>query len=180
MEAVLDSIKDWLLNKREYFIAFARADSRLEGWFKAELLLLFPKLVESGLLDRFERECNINTLFGRRQVDFCLSMQGEINYCEVKALCISQAAGTPRNLAFYLRDDHLGLIKDFKKLDAISGNNKWVFGFVYPNPGATQWRTAVKLVPDSLKHWQCLTSPEDFPEYLFISVWRSQATSSQE
>lgn len=31
-----------------------------------------------------------------------------------------QAAGTPRNLHFYFRDDHVGLIKDFKKLDELS------------------------------------------------------------
>lgn len=180
MEAILGSIKEWFLSKRNYFIAFAQADSRLEGWFKAELLLLLPKLRQKRLLDRFDREYNINTPFGRKRIDFRLLAQGEINYCEVKALCISQAAGTPRNLAFYLRDDHLGLIKDFKKLDTVPGGNKWVLGFVYPNPGASEWSVAVESLPDSLNHWICSTRPESYPEYLFISIWRSQATTGQQ
>jgi hypothetical protein len=175
MEAILESIRDWFLAKQDYFIAFAEADSRLEGWFKAELLLLFPKLVQAGLLDSFDREYKVNTLSGRKQIDFRLIAKGEINYCEAKAMCVSQAAGTPRNLAFYFRDDHLGLIKDFKKLDAIPSGNKWVLGFVYPNPGRSQWSMAVESLPNSLKHWRCSTSPENYPEYLFISIWRSQA-----
>ncbi|MBA7483955.1 hypothetical protein ES707_19472 [subsurface metagenome] len=176
MEAVLESISNWFLVKQDYFIAFAEADSRLEGWFKAELLLLFPKLMKVGLLDEFDREYNVKTLLGRKQIDFRLLAQGEINYCEVKALCISQAAGTPRNLAFYFRNDHIGLIK---KLDALPSGTRWVLGFVYPNPGAFQWSTVVESLPDSLNHWRCLTSPGNYPEYLFISIWRSQATTGQ-
>lgn len=176
MEAVLEFIKDWFLAKRDYFVAFARSDSRLEGWFKAELLLLFPKLMQHRLLENFNREYNVNTPHGRKQIDFRLLIKGEINYCEIKALCISQAAGTPRNLAFYFKDDHLGLIKDFKKLDAILDSNKWVLGFIYPNPGKSQWSAAVELLPNNLKHWHCLTNPENYPEYLFISVWRSLVT----
>lgn len=180
MEVILESIRDWFLAKRDYFIAFAEADSRLEGWFKAELLLLFPKLIQRRLLDNFDREYNVNVLPGRKQIDFRLITRGEIHFCEVKAMCISQAAGTPRNLAFYLRDDHVGLIKDFKKLDAIPDGIKWVLGFVYPNPGVTRWSEAVESLAVSLKHWRCLTNPEEYPEYLFISVWRSQVTTGSQ
>lgn len=38
---------------------FAAADSRVEGWFKAELLTLFTCLWESGVIEWFEREANI-------------------------------------------------------------------------------------------------------------------------
>lgn len=174
MEAVLESIKDWFLDRSDYFNAFIDADSRLEGWFKAELLLLLPKLVGKGLLERFERECNISTPTGRKQIDFCLSIQGGTHYCELKAMCISQAAGTPRSLKFYFQDNHVGLIRDFKKVDGIPGNNKWVLGFVYPNPGVTKWEYVIESVPDIYKHWQCETSPKDFPEYLFICLWKSR------
>jgi len=172
METILEPIKNWFLNKRDYFITFAKADSRLESWFKAELILLLPKLVESGLLEDFGRECKVSTSAGRKQVDFSLTVRGELHYCELKAMCISQAAGTPRNLGFYFRDDNVGLIKDFKKLDTIPGCNKWVLGFVYPNPGLSHWVDAANFLPDSLKHWQCVTKPKDFPNYLFISVWK--------
>lgn len=178
MEAILESIRDWFLAKRNYLVAFAEADSRLEGWFKGELLLLFPKLVHDKLLDKFNREYNVITPSRRKQIDFRLITGGEINLCEVKALCVSQAAGTSRNPAFYLRDDNVGLIKDFRKLDAIPGGSKWVLGFVYPNPGVTRWSVAVESLPHSLKHWQCTTSPDDYPEYLFISVWRPQVTTA--
>lgn len=173
MEAILESIKNWFLSKKEYFTAFAKADSRLEGWFKGELMLLLPKLEESRLLEEFVRECKVSTPAGRKQVDFSLTLQGELHYCELKAMCISQAAGTPRNLKFYFQDDDVGLVKDFKKLDTIPGYNKWVWGFVYPNPGSSHWADAVKLLPSHLKHWQCITKPTDFPDYLFISAWKS-------
>lgn len=94
MEAVLQPIKDWFLDKQVYFKAFAKADSRLEGWFKAELILLLSNLAETGLLENFERECKVNTPAGRKQVDFSITVQGESHYFELKAMCISQAAGT--------------------------------------------------------------------------------------
>ena len=178
MEAVLKSIKDWFLGKRDYFNAFAKADSRLEGWLKVELILLLPNLVKTGLLENFERECRVTTPAGRKQVDFSLTARGELHYCELKAMCISQAAGTPRDLKFYFRDDQVGLIKDFKKLDIIPSDNKWVLGLVYPNPGLSQWADAVESLPDSLKHWQCRTRPDSFPEYLFVSVWKPKPTSN--
>ncbi|HRJ41777.1 MAG: hypothetical protein KJZ86_18365, partial [Caldilineaceae bacterium] len=43
MEILLSHISEWFLNKREHFAAFAQADSRIEGWFKAELLVLFNR-----------------------------------------------------------------------------------------------------------------------------------------
>jgi hypothetical protein len=180
MEAILESIRDWFLAKQDYFTAFAEADSRLEGWFKAELLLLFPKLVQNKLLDEFYREYGVKTPSGQKKIDFCLVTREGINFCEVKAMCVSQAAGTPRNLAFYLRDDNVGLIQDFKKLDAIPSGNKWVLGFVYPNPGKTQWSVVAEFLPVSLQHWQCTTNPEDYPDYFFVSVWRSQVTTGSQ
>jgi len=41
MEVLLPHISRWFLDKHEHFTAFAQADSRIEGWFKAELLVLF-------------------------------------------------------------------------------------------------------------------------------------------
>ena len=45
MEVLLPHISKWFLDKQEHFTAFAQADSRIEGWFKAELLVLFNRLV---------------------------------------------------------------------------------------------------------------------------------------
>ncbi len=125
MDVLVPHIRDWFLAKREYFVAFAEADSRIEGWFKAELIMLLNLLKQEGKIDRFEREYSLPGKAGQRnQIDFRLHHQGQAHLCELKALCISQAGGTPRNLHFYFREDHVGIIKDMKKLDELPGHEK--------------------------------------------------------
>jgi hypothetical protein len=176
MKSLLPHICDWFLPKEEYFIAFANADSRIEGWFKAEMIILLNGLLQQGHIDGFQRELNIPTPNGskqRSQIDFRIVLKGQGNLCELKALCISQAAGTRRNLQFYFRDDHVGIVKDFKKLDELpSKDNKWVLGFVYPSPNPAEWSKTVKSLADDLKHWECVTKPQDFPKYAFVALWR--------
>ncbi len=178
MKSLLPSVCDWFFPKKEYFVAFADVDSRIEGWFKAEMIVLLKRLKQQHIVDEFQREFNISAPNGssqRNQIDFRISLQGQTNLCELKALCISQAAGTPRNLRFYFRDDHVGIIKDLKKLDAlVTQDKKWVLGFIYPSPDSVTWSNTIKFLENDLKHWQCLTTPEDFPLYLFISLWRSE------
>ena len=115
MDTLLPHIQNWFSPKKEHFLAFSNADTRIEGWFKAELLVLLNRLKNKGYLDEFKREINLTSpIDGRRkQVDFQFSLQSNKHLCEIKALCISQAAGTPRNLGFYFGDNHLGLVKDF-------------------------------------------------------------------
>lgn len=176
MHTLLPYIRDWFLAKEEYFIAFANADSRLEGWFKAEMIVLLNRLKEQGHIDAFEREYNIPTPQGpkqRRQIDFRVHIGEQRHLCELKALCISQAAGTPRDLDFYFRDNHVGLVKDFKKLDELSGkDSKWVLGFVYPSPDQEEWDKITTTLANDLTPWQCVTNPRDFPKFVFISLWR--------
>jgi len=174
MEEIIPQIASWFLNKQEHFVAFAQADSRIEGWFKAELIVLFNHLVEEKVIEQFEREANIaSPIDGKRnQVDFKVSIHGQEHLCELKALCISQAAGTPRNLHFYFRDDHLGLIKDFKKLDEITHHNKWVLAFIYPAPAMNDWNKAITSLPKRLNHWKPITSAKDYPSWAYIALWK--------
>jgi hypothetical protein len=174
MNNLLPHLQDWFLQKEEHFVSFANADSRIEGWFKAEMLVLLNRLQQQGQLGEFEREANITSPRDkkRKQVDFLFNFEGENHLCELKALCISQAAGTPRNLNFYFRDDNVGLIKDFKKLDELTKVNKWVLGFIYPSPDIKNWNNAVASLPKSLKHWQPITKPQDFPNFVFLSLWK--------
>lgn len=173
MDILFPLLSGWFLDKQEHIMAFVQADSRVEGWFKAELLVLFNRLVKSRAIEKFEREANVTSPKNgkRKQVDFRLYLQGQEHLCELKALCISQAAGTPRNLHFYFRDDHIGLIKDFKKLDEIGYPNKWVVGFVYPAPNPKEWNNAVASLPVSLRHWKPITFITDFPDWMYISLW---------
>ncbi len=174
MEILIPHISGWFRDKQEHFTAFAQADTRVEGWFKAELLVLFNRLVADRVIESFEREANIPspTDGKRKQVDFRLHIQGQEHLCELKALCISQAAGTPRNLHFYFRDDHVGLIKDFKKLDEIAHPNKWVIAFVYPAPDSNEWTSSVAALPSAFKHWRPVTRLTDFPKWFYIALWK--------
>ena len=80
MEEILERIKNWFVAKRDHLEAFAQADSRVEGWFKAELILLLPKLVKTGHLESFQRECKVSSSAGRKQVDFSLTVRPSIFY----------------------------------------------------------------------------------------------------
>ncbi len=174
MEILLPHISKWFRDKQEHFTTFARADTRIESWFKAELLVLFNRLVTEQVVESFKREASVYSPKDskRKRVDFRLCIQGQEHLCELKALCISQATGTPRNLYFYFRDNHVGLIKDFKKLDGIGNPNKWVFAFVYPAPNLREWNTAIASLPSTLRHWRPITSIDDFPDWVYIALWK--------
>ena len=173
MEAILQSIQNRFFEKEKYFIEFAKADTRIEGWFKAELILLLNELREQGKVENFKREAPNKSHTGHKKIDFNICLKGEKHLCELKALCISQADNTPRNLNFYFKEDDVGMIKDFRILDSLPGKNKWVLGFIYPKPTSSDWDKAIRLLPLNLQHWQCITNLQDFPAYLFISVWKS-------
>lgn len=172
MENVIEPIKKWFVAKERYFKSFARKDTRVESWFKAELLVLFEQLASQQLIEGFGREISSTVDTGRKQIDFMLRIKGEEHFCELKAMCISQAMRTPRNLRFYFRNNYVGLVKDFKKLDEIVAKNKWVLAFIYPKPSHSDWEDAIISLPEDVRHWHCVTSIEDYPEYLFIAVWR--------
>ena len=176
IDSLLPHVDNWFLPKKDYFQAFATADSRIEGWLKGEMFVLLNTLSKQGVIASYEREFNIPTSKGpktRRQIDFRIHLQGQAHLCELKALCISQMAGTPRNLDFYFRDDEVGIVKDLKKLDDLpSREKKWVLGFVYPSPDPNEWSKTITSLSGVLDHWRCLTNPNQYQPHLFISLWR--------
>lgn len=174
MEKLIPPMQEWFAGKTEHLRAFADSDCRLEGWFKGELLVLFQRLRLAGTIAGFDREVNIplSTPGKRFQIDFRIQLGTEVHLCELKSLCISQAAGTPRNLNFYFRDDHVGLIKDIRKLELVQGENKWLLAFVYPAPSSEAWNRAVGSVPVALRHWRSKNAPTNMSAPFFISLWR--------
>ena len=176
MLVLLPHIRDWFEGKPEHLKTFANSDCRLEGWFKGELLVLFSRLARQGVIAGFEREVNIptHTPGGRFQIDFKVTLGTELYLCELKALCISRAAGTPRNLNFYFRDDGLGLVKDFKKLDSVPASNKWMMAFIYPVPDPLTWKQAVGLLPTTVQHWRSIDQPPGVSKPLFVSLWKPE------
>ena len=176
MQALLPAIREWFSAKSEHLAIFAAADCRLEGWFKGELLVLFSELQHRGVIEGFEREAFMPSHVpgARLQIDFKVHLEGVEHLCELKALCISQAAGTPRNLSFYFRDDHLGIIKDIRKLDALHHPNRWLMAFVYPAPTPAKWNVAVRSLPTEIRHWRPLEAPDErLP--LFVSLWTPES-----
>ena len=178
MESIFKHVKEWFLPRREYFDSFIENDTRVESWFKAELLVLFRRLKKEKAIDDFEREPIFYDEKGKRsQIDFSVTTNTVRHYLELKALCISQSKGTPRNLSFYFRDDNVGMVKDFRKLDHIDIGNKWIVAFVYPKPDKESWSRTIEHV----SNWKCLTRLEDYPDYLFIALfkWTKDAGTSQ-
>lgn len=175
MIEILSHINERFLPKIDYFRVFSEVDSRIEGWIKAELIFLFNELQHEGIVDTFKREYNIRTPLGpkqRRQIDFRIKIRGAAHLLELKAACISQSAGTPRNLKFYFRKDNVGIVRDLRKFDELPGNeNKWLLAFIYPSPNGTEWENTVSNVAKDFSDWKTVTSPMEYPEHLFISLW---------
>ena len=46
--------------------------------------------------------------------------------------------------------------------------NKWVFGFVYQKPDKKEWINEMSKI----KQWKYLTKLEDYPNHVFICVFR--------
>jgi len=169
MQSIIGHVRNWFLPKEEYFDAFINNDTRLESWFKAELIVLFSRLKQDRVIDAFEREPNLYDQNGQRhQIDFSVTIKEVKNHLELKAVCISQSKGTPRNLKFYFRDDNVGLIKDFKKLDLLDVENKWIMAFVYPKPTQEDWDNIIS----SLSQRKCLTTLDNYPKYFFIALFQ--------
>lgn len=177
MDTLIPYIVDWLAPKQNYLKLFADADSRVEGWFKGELIVLFAQLKRQGVIDAFEREAKVilPQYDKPKRIDFRIRVGAVNHLCEVKAPCISQSAGTPRNLQFYFRDDKVGFYQDFKKLNTVA--NSWVLGFIYPTPHVKGWGQ-VSSLSGELQSWRLMTKLEDFPEWLFIALWRNLHTEN--
>lgn len=167
-------LNEWFIPKKEYMEAFADADSRVESWFKGESIVLFQRLKDQQKINHYHRE---HPVFNSREkknnkADFILDINGHEILVEYKALCISQADNTPRNLNFYFQDNDVGMVKDFTKFETVQFTGQmWVVGFVYPNPGFYEWERITNQMYQNHSLWVCSSNPTDFPDYLYIAYW---------
>ena len=53
MEVIIQNIRDCFLAKKEHLEVFAEADTRIEGWFKAELIVLLDSLLREKVIQEF-------------------------------------------------------------------------------------------------------------------------------
>lgn len=173
MIEILPYINNWFFSKQSYLESFSRNDSRLEGWFKGELFLLFDILRTQNIIDDFDREFRINNeVAGINQIDFRLRVNNNFNFLEIKSLCISQTH-TQRDLNFYFRDNNLGLINEFRRLDLINNNLKWILGFIYPRPNENDWNNVCLNINPEFNHWECVSNINNSTDFIFISLWKN-------
>jgi len=141
--------------------------------------LLFDILRSQNIIDDFDREFRINNEGGiANQIDFRIKINNDYNFLELKSLCISQAL-TQRDLNFYFRDDKLGLIKEFRRLDLLNDNFKWILGFIYPKPQENIWNQVCSNIPTEFNHWECVSNINNVQDFIFISLWESNRLINQ-
>ncbi|OXB20231.1 hypothetical protein B0A80_19230 [Flavobacterium tructae] len=162
-------------SKSNYFELFAKVDSRVEGWFKAEMIFILEELCSKEKIIDYKREFLIKKADGKgHNIDFEVTLKSKKKILlELKALVISQSAKTPRNLNFYFGNNHVGLFKDFRKLDSIDfKGEKYVIGFIYPKPEEIIWNKALAKILFDIIGWKCMTKLKDYKNSYFISVWQ--------
>lgn len=177
MDSLLPILYDHFRQKEEHLRVFAEVDSRVEGWFKGEMIVLLSRLDREGKVE-FKREWKDTALKGGRvQIDFRLRCAGEEHLCELKALCISERH-TARGLKFYFRDNDIGILKDMRKLEKLSSyGHRWILAFVYPSPSSTDWERALATLPAEMANWRCITSPKDYPKFAYLALWKHKPRS---
>lgn len=184
MDTLLSRISDWFLKKEDWLRIFARHDSRVEGWFKGEMLVCLEQLRNGEHIDEFEREFTVGAkgwgVQGQLKIDFRIRRGGQDQLCELKAMCISQAYGTGRDLDFYFRPkENKGLTKDFLKLATLaSGQPLWILSFLYPAPSRQDWDLALRKWEKVISPWRCLTTPASYPDWFFLGCWKLDRTKN--
>lgn len=182
MEQNLGEVSAWFLKKQRALEIFAEHDCRVEGWFKGELLLCLDGLRHRGQVQDFEREYSPGKagwgIKDEPRIDLRIRLDGQDHLCELKALCIS-VNRTTRDLSFYFRPrTQVGLWKDFRKLERMQPTTPaWILSFIYPSPGKTRWEMALQKWASEIGPWTCSTSPHNYPDGLFVALWRRTTSS---
>ena len=178
MESIIADLRSWFLRREAALRIFAEHDSRVEGWFKGEMLLSMDWLRREHRIESFEREFTLGDKgWGKknqRKVDFRVQIQGKHYLCELKAVCTSQAYGTGRDIDFYFRPhSKVGLWKDFRKLESLPREESpWIVSFIYPAPTRERWNQTLLKWQESIGEWKCVTSLQDYPDWLFVACWK--------
>ena len=136
MEEIMEYIKNHFYGKKDYFKVFIDNDSRVEGWFKGELIYIFTKLEKTNIIDKFicEKKVEVSDQKKRKQIDFYIKKGNDKILLEIKSLSISERK-TKRNLNFYFRNDNIGILNDVNKLESIGQyKSKWILAFIYSLP----------------------------------------------
>jgi len=176
IKILINTLDKHFKGKDKYFELFSNNDTRIEGWFKAEILISLNELKDNHYISEFKLEHLIKNKDGKRKsIDFFIKFNNNVSFLiEVKATVISRYT-TSRNLNYYFREDHVGILKDFYKLNSIlSDANKCVMAFIYPTPEKKDWDVALDNIRNNNKtmNWVCISVLQNYQERkYFMPVW---------
>jgi hypothetical protein len=139
---------------------FAEYPTQVESWFKGELILLFSRALQQGMITHFEIEPHVQAI----RPDFALEDDNEQVVMELK--CGHQSYGQDHLLPRWF---HQGQVhEDFLRLDEIHDVARWVLVFMYPKPQEIYWQQVIHFH----EGWHCETNYADYPNQLLIGSWR--------
>ena len=176
IEILINKLDEHFKAKDKYFELFSNNDTRIEGWFKAEILKSLNELKVNHCISEFKLEWSIKDENGKRKsIDFIIKFNDDkLFLIEVKAIVISHHK-TPRNLNYYFREDHVGILKDFYKLNSITPyENKCVIAFIYPTPNKDEWDNILRNIRENDKttNWACVSMFQNYHDRnYFMPVW---------
>ena len=158
-------IDQHFLAKLEYCRLFAEAERQVEGWFKGELIYLLNSLK----LD-WEPEASISS-FGKKKIDFRITLDDGLFYLEIKALYHGLQRGQMVDIGIYFYKDDVGIWGDVQKLTSLREGRGFCVLFIYPRPEIERWHKTLTIYGQRISPIVLREASEisTFPSELYIA-----------
>ncbi|MCL2335278.1 MAG: hypothetical protein FWC57_04365 [Endomicrobia bacterium] len=147
---LVEEIKEHFKSKGKYFKIFSEQRTRIEDWFRGELLFIFDKLKQE--IDKFK--CEYSECFDGddrwKSVDlfFEQNKTKEKYLIELKALLIGKdRKDNKRTLGFY----KTGISNDLIKLEKLKDYKRYMLAFVYPGCTEEDIKKDIEKIIKNLK-----------------------------
>ena len=121
--------------------------SQVEGWFKAEMMLLLKCLREDGILDSWNRE--VLTGRGREKMDFDVRFGTERAVIEMKAVFCGEQKGTLYRLSSYGTlggDIHRDVLKISGVRMTPKSRHYFLLVSAYPAQSRDEWELLIQKI----------------------------------
>lgn len=141
---------------------FVNEERQVEGWFKGELLLLFNRLRNEGLIGEWQSEYKPNDS-SQSRVDFFIHLDDGPLYLELKAFYHGKQGDTKIDLGTCFSF----LPNDVCKLADIPEGNKFIMIFVTPNK--EDWETALNKFTKKFPFVSEIPTRGNYPHEIFIA-----------
>ena len=170
MLPLLPPLREHFDSLEDRLVLFARQGIQVEGWFKAETLLVLSRLLSEGTIEALDREVR----FPEGRVDITFTYRGQLHLVEIKHWLVGHQREYEYDTDFYFTDrTSVGILPDVSKLARIhSLGAKWLMLFVTARPEPDVWDKGVSTFNSKFMpfHLAAHTSPADFPEAYFLGL----------